>query len=559
MHAATAQGVRSLSTRHSIGGSSGRHARRPHRPHPDLWILLPIVSSIVRVPEVLQAPVNVYDGGLLLTLARFTAPTMLPYRDLWTLYGPGPAVLGALTMGAFGRGLVPITLVHLLVDTLLALGVYALARRYTSGFVAGVMGVAVVTFASSPMHFAETLALLVWGLWFILKSSDEAARSKRRLGIGSALIGTAFLGRYEFLVVSPLLVVAMWLWLRPRLGPPAQRIVLLAGLLPPAIFALYLLAVVGWDRAYLNLVQYPFDVYPVCRGIPTPWSKAVGALFAPLRGRVWTGEELVLGVGTYVVPLAAAAAISIGAKGLRARSNEAFVAAALGVIAAFVWLEMRPRAGGVPSPTWPLMLLGLAVCLPRLRRVGRKGQVLISSLILLPVLAVLLISWLPGRLGAWSTWPTYDSKYGFADTRVGGQFDPDVAARITAEVHRYADVGAPIFVALHSNAGHFANAPIWYWVVDRPPVSRFFEFDPCLTDTELIQEEIVRDLVRTNVVITTTHYPQHPPLVGVTGQALDSALTRDFEKRLVVDFPGTPGLFVQQVSVLIRRGAAPSP
>ena len=462
-------------------------------------------------------------------------------------------------MGAFGRGLVPITMVHLLVDTLLALGVYALARRYTSGFVAGVMGVAVVTFASSPMHFAETLALLVWGLWFILKSSDEAARSNRRLGIGSALIGTAFLGRYEFLLVSPLLIVAMWLWMRPRMGPRAQKIVLVAGLLPPAVFALYLLAVVGWDRAYLNLVQYPFDVYPVCRGIPTPWSKAVGALFAPLRGHVWTGEELVLGVGTYVVPLAAAAAITTGARHLRARSNEAFVAAALGMIAAFVWLEMRPRAGGVPSPTWPLMLLALAAWLARLRRVSRKGHVLISGGVLIPVVLVVLISWLPGRLGPWSAWPTYDSTYGFTDSRVGGQFDPDIAARITAEVHRYAAPGDPIFVTLHNNAGHFANAPIWYWVVDRPPVSRFFEFDPCLTDTELIQREIVRDLVRTNVVITTTHYPQHSPLVGVTGRALDSALTRDFEKRLVMDFPGTPGLFVQQVSVLIRRGAVPIP
>jgi hypothetical protein len=147
--------------------------------------------------------------------------------------------------------------------------------------------------------------------------------------------------------------------------------------------------------------------------------------------------------------------------------------------------------------------------------------------------------------------------YGFADTRVGGQFDPGLAARATAEVHRYAKAQEPIFVALHSNSGHFANAPIWYWVVDRHPVSRFFEFDPCLTDTERVQRDIVRDLVRTNVVITTTHYPQHPPLVGSPGQALDSALTREFEKKLVLTLPGTPGDFPQQVTVLIRRGAVP--
>jgi hypothetical protein len=124
-------------------------------------------------------------------------------------------------------------------------------------------------------------------------------------------------------------------------------------------------------------------------------------------------------------------------------------------------------------------------------------------------------------------------------------------------VHRYADIEEPIFVTLHSNGGHFANAPIYYWVVDRPPVSRFFEFDPCLTDTEPIQREIVRDLAKTNVVITTTHFPQYPPLLGTAGRTLDSTLARDFEQRLVLPLPVTSGDFQQLVSVLVRRGAAP--
>lgn len=550
--------MKSLSTNHPIEGIPGRHAQRSPRWRAHLWVLLPITAVTIRVPEVLQAQVNVYDGGLLLTMARFTAPTRLPYRDLWTLYGPGPALLGALTMGAFGRGLLPVTLLHLVVEGLLGVGVYALARRYTSGLIAGVMGAAVVTFASSPMHFAETLALLIWGFWFILKSSDDASRSIRRLGIGSGLIGLAFLGRYEFLVFSPLLIVAMWLWMRPRLGFRAQRVILIAGLVPPAIFALYLFAVVGWERAYLNLVEYPFNEYRVCRGIPTPWSDAVAAAFAPLRGDVWSGDELVLGFGTYVVPFAVVVALMTGARGLRARSTQAFVAIALAVVAAFVWLEMRPRTGGVPFPTWPPMLLAIAVWLGPLRGVNRKMHGLVSGIVLVPIVLVILVSWLPGRLEPWSTWPAHDSKYGFADTRVGGQFDPDVAARVAAEVHRYVAPGEPIFVALHSNSGHFANAPIWYWVVDRPPVSRFLEFDPCLTDTEQIQQIIVRDLVRTNVVITTTHYPQHPPLVGGAGRALDLTLMREFEKRAVLNLPGTPGDFVQQVSVLIRRGAVRS-
>jgi hypothetical protein len=43
--------------------------------------------------------------------------------------------------------------------------------------------------------------------------------------------------------------------------------------------------------------------------------------------------------------------------------------------------------------------------------------------------------------------------------------------------------------------------------VDRPPASRFIEFDPCLTDTVEVQREIVRDLAGVRLVVATTFFP----------------------------------------------------
>jgi hypothetical protein len=171
---------------------------------------------------------------------------------------------------------------------------------------------------------------------------------------------------------------------------------------------------------------------------------------------------------------------------------------------------------------------------------------------------VLTTSWLPQKLRAWAEWPAYDRVTGFAAHSRGSLNDRRAWDAVADAVHDYAAPGEEILVALHENRGHFANAPIFYWYVDRPPGTRFIEFDPCLTDTQRVQRLIVEDISNTNVVITTTFFPQGPPPLGRPPTALDDYLNTNFGVLRLVRFPQPlPVGFQQTITVLVRNGAAP--
>ncbi|MEO7818548.1 MAG: hypothetical protein ABIS18_05315, partial [Actinomycetota bacterium] len=129
--------------------------------------------------------------------------------------------------------------------------------------------------------------------------------------------------------------------------------------------------------------------------------------------------------------------------------------------------------------------------------------------------------------------------------------DPALIEPLTKEVQSITAPGEPIFVALNNNSGHYANAPTLYWLLDRPPASRYFEFNPCLTDRNDIQAVIVKDLRDTDVVVTTSFYPARPPF-GVPGTVLDDYLSRHFHMKAEFPFPVKPGEFQHAYRLLVR-------
>lgn len=524
---------------------------------PTAALLIPLTAAMAGIPSLLRGPLNLYDGGLLLTLARFTTFTRLPYRDLWTLYGPGPAIVGSIMNLLFGPGLVQLHLGMMLSHLSLVFGVYFLARRFVSWWLAAVMAAAVASFAQSPPHFTLALTLFVWGFFFLARVQDRPDLANRRVSIGSLLIGSAFLGRYEHALLSVVLIMFLWLYLRPSLTPEAARRLLGWGLGPVVVFGIYLLAIVGWNRAYLNLVEYPLNFYakPFCRGVPTPWAQALAGLLAPLRGRLWQGNELALGAGTYIAPFVSIGTILIGIRKGTSRSYTNGVTLAIGLLSLIMWLQMRPRAGPEPYPTWAPMLLATAIAIGSLRITRFKASTYLSIAIAGVFLLNITLVWAPDKVHDWSDWPPYDPLLGFTDKPSSGLYHEAIWEEVRRAVDAHASPGDPIFVALNENGGHFANAPIFYWYLNRPPGSRFIEFDPCLTDTEPVQREIVRELRQTNVVVTTTFFPNDPPPFGTPAVTLDQYLDTRFEHVLERSFPQPePGAFAQRISVLVRRG-----
>jgi hypothetical protein len=506
-----------------------------------------LLTVVAATPAILRDQLSVYDGGLFLTLSRFVSLDHLLYRDLWTLYGPGPPVLGSVVMDLFGPGLGPIRVVTVLIHAVLVAGVFLVARRFSPPWVAAGLSVLVAA-VNYPAHFQQTIALLVWGMWLVLRALDDERRASRRLLAASFLFGMSFWGRFEFALVGAGLVVGLWLAARRRPGMVSGRLSLLIGLAPTALFLLYLLGVAGWDRAWLNVVDYPFFRYSdeACRGLPPAWGQATRALLAPLRGELWTIRGLVLWSSTFLAPVLGGLCLWAAAKRWKAdHPLRAFAVAAAGGLVLILWLEHRPRASLSPNPIVPLMAIAAALLLgalvTRRPKAGRWTAAAVTAVTALVVVASII----PAAPRVWTGWPAYDPRLGWEGGRVEGLYDAAVWADVRQAVQARTAPEEEIFVALTDNSSrHHANAPIFYWVADRPPATRFIEFDPCLTDTEPVQREIVRDLASVDVVVATTFFPDTS---RGGSSVMDDYLDARFEAVYEGDLPGD-----QRVLVLER-------
>lgn len=521
---------------------------------PHLAFLAPVTLTFAGAATVLQAPVNPYDGGLVLTLSRFTSLSLLPYRDLWTLYGPGPPVYGSIIMRLFGPGTVPVRLGFLAVQAALALVVFLLAQRFVGRWTSIVFAAPVATIAASQFHFhfAWSILLILSGIWFVLRAEERPRHRTVLASVGAFLMGASFWGRYEFLPFGVLMVLLTWWWQRSSLGPGA-RWVAIAGLAPSVAFVAFLVTIVGPHRLWLDLIEYPARYYPraACRGLPPVWGEAWNALIAPLKGRVWTGQDVVLSLGTFGPPIVAAAVLGLGLLRRRERDARGLAMLVAGCCLLFMWLEHRARAAGEPQPVWAPMMVAAAMVTAFLRRRWAVG--LTVGVVGVMVGLTLVTSWAPAHLPAWLSWPSYDRLYGFADLDETFMFDRGRWTTLTRVVHRYAGPDEPVFVALGDNTGHFANMAVLYWVVDRPPGSRYMGLAPCLTDRPSVQLEMIDELDDTDVVIQTPYFGQEAPPFWTPSTVLDDYFREHFE---VVHSDSV--LHENDLLVLVRRSERPA-
>jgi hypothetical protein len=346
-------------------------------------------------------------------------------------------------------------------------------------------------------------------------------------------------------------VVAAGIYLRGLVEPGKLRAAIVAGLAAPIAFWLWLMTVVPRSTAIENFIRYPMTHYPKvsCRGLPTRWGDSFSALFAPLDKLYWPSADLVLIFGNLLAPILGVLLLAQVARSWRGRTASGVILLCVGIMDLILFVEMRPRQGGAAEPAVPFALISLAL-LSQLLRASRPRLTAWACASVGFVLVIAISVTLPSSFRSWTGWPDYDPVLGFTSgTPDYGYYKPSVIDPIAATVHRFAGPGEPIFVALQNNQGHFANAPALYWILDRPPASRFIEFDPCLTDRNDIQQEMIRDLRKTNVVVQSTFFPGKP--FQAAPSVLDHYLASEFVVVSESRLPGSPngdGYFV-----LVRR------
>jgi hypothetical protein len=265
----------------------------------------------------IKSTANLYDEGLVLTNAERIRAGEVPYRDFWTMYGPGYfyALAGLFLL------VEPTILAARLFDTglrfFLTVKVYLIARSVTSSWVA-LIPYALVTFWLATIRFYSypafpatgalllaALALMGYlrdrrGRWLFLSGMALGLTALIRLDFGGyGAVGFACaLALFELREASAM--GGAW---RARVGGVLRAEALLAGgsLLVALPLYGYLLAASGFATVYEVLIRFPATVFRDVRHLPVP---PLFPDFAQLTGLQWNDWlRLYLPLGVYATTI----------------------------------------------------------------------------------------------------------------------------------------------------------------------------------------------------------------------------------------------------------------
>ena len=346
----------------------------------------------------IKSAANLYDEGLVLTNAERIRAGEVPYRDFWTMYGPGYfyALAGLFSL------VEPTILVARLFDTvlrfLLTLEVYLLARTMTSRRVA-LLPYAFVTFWLATIRFYSYPAFPATGTLLLaalaLTGYLQGGRSRWLFLSGMALGLTALLrldfggyGAFGFglaLVLfefrKPSATGGAWPT-RPARVLKAEASMAAGALLVALPVYAYLVLASGFATVFDDLVVFPATVFRAVRHLPVP---PLIPDFSQLTGGQWNDWlRLYLPLAIY----------------------------AIAIVVSLRWLFFRP---GPPSQRRPavgalfLALTGTGLGLV-VKATSRYHDLhVLPTTMCAVILATALIGRIPGRL-----WRSTPLKIGFA-------------------------------------------------------------------------------------------------------------------------------------------------
>jgi hypothetical protein len=294
--------------------------------HRSSQVSLIFIASFLSQLAAMDPGLNPYDEGIILVGADQILAGRLPYRDFWTMYGPGQFYVIATLFHFFGEYAVVERLFDVLLRSITVVVCFQLTNRVASKNVALICTLSVWATLISAGAYAfpifAAIALTAIAALFILRSF-YAAYSFSNFFLAGIFIGLAALfrqdlGFYAILAGSVGLIIDRTLFPRPQCSMSIFLIVSILGLgsaviVVPALIVLVLQ--VPAPDLYQNLVQIPATVYPKVRGLPFPniWM----LLHNGFDGDYRSLEELAI----YIPPVATAAAAVLFATSVKERTR----------------------------------------------------------------------------------------------------------------------------------------------------------------------------------------------------------------------------------------------
>ncbi|MBC7780210.1 MAG: glycosyltransferase family 39 protein [Proteobacteria bacterium] len=233
--------------------------------------VLAIVVQIVGMNRIVGA----YDEGLMLYGAQRVARGDVPYRDFWTMYGPGGFYVTAWLFGLFGESVWVARAFDVVSRAAVVVLIFANLRTAVGGgaaLIAALLGLALlVAVQAYAFPIFPALACSLAALYAV--ACTERAQPDSALGwavVAGASTALCMLIRHDLGTYTLLAVAASFI----AIGPPRDAKAALAfatgllGVLLPAV-AFFVWAV-PLSLLYENLILIPLTVYPPFRSLPFP-------------------------------------------------------------------------------------------------------------------------------------------------------------------------------------------------------------------------------------------------------------------------------------------------
>ncbi len=480
--------------------------------------------------------INIYDEGIVLVGAARVAGGAVPYRDFWSIYGPGQFHLLALLFRLFGVSILVVRVASVATWFLLGWIVFRTGLRLLSPALATVVALAAVIqvdffgFHGAPV---PTAVLLAMASSYFLVAYLQTRRPRHLLSCG-LLLGLVPVFRHDiggYTLAAQVLVLVPYLLagtpeklsgIRTRAAGHFGRYVLGTSVSFLPVFAYYLITVTP-GVLYDTLIRFPATIFPGVRELPYPPLFPPGLFDRPLLEALHHFQFYVPFLVWLLVLIQIAVAV-------RRRGRKTLLTTGLWVrlyfllLAVFFFGQAAVRSDIyhlLPTMIPVLMLLGLLVHEHDGSLTGWAGRVVQITVAVSLVCSVgypieqkLEDS---GRdLRGLATVFTHEAPEGmhaFGLDRAKGIFGfPHFThyETVIATVQSITRPDEPVFVGNVFHDRIFVNDVMFYYLLDRPVPTRYHELHPGLADTPEVQREIIEELESLPVRYVVLWYaPEH--------------------------------------------------
>ena len=480
-----------------------------------IWALL--ISLLGYLAYASTQGMSPYDEGLMCYGAEKVLHGAVPYRDFWTVYGPGQYYLLAAMFRVFGISLLVARIYTFTVEWVVVVLAYSISRKLTSPLGGLVSGIAITLWlcvVRSVLY--PPIPALLFSLAAFLAIADSPPRLKRN-ALAGILVGFAILvrhdiGVYAFLGLSVTIVGREFFDSADGITPTSSRIAraikwtlphsigMLAVVLPVIVA---LLRTVPRDLLYESFVYFPFRIYPQFRSLPFPLASDFSSSGAGISLHVLlhvSQDFLIFGVPLLILSAAAFFAFLNWQKG-KLRLDRYWLAVGLTAFGFFMILSVRVRPDSVHFvvPTtvalilFPWILTSISTS-PAMRPLSLSLRAFL-------IVCVSLLSLLCVARRVHSLWLVRDSArlQSIGIDRAKGISvvrDGDIDDLVTAiqYVQRRVPPGGVIYVGNMRHDKIFVSNGIFYFLSGRSSATRYAELHPGVATTAKVQSEIINDL-----------------------------------------------------------------